>query len=317
MRETRPVAVFVHAAFLNDRSSPILAEIMHAIGESGLYQRAALLRVGVVGTDRPVLMEFPEALFQHFGNHLQYEFPTIRWMQDWCRKNPGADVCYVHTKGVSLPDDRNRRAWRKAMLASVVWDHRRMTRRLEVRNTAGYGADPQFGAVHSFNWGPAHLHYGHFAGNFWWARSEYIARLADVTLMDWSNRFRAETWIGTQPDIDATLKPYERWQHGRVEWFDAWGESLRSDRHVIIRAGLESLGMHTLHGGAQTDVLLLPLDKPLSGEEAAQVEAACPVWVSPVLGLSGFSRLERDTHHRLMARWAIAAGKQAVSTISK
>jgi len=145
-----------------------------------------------------------------------YEQVTLEALRQWCINAPEpAAVLYCHTKGAASPDEyRTRR--REHMTSRVVGRWRDCVRLL------GEGADAA-----GCNWLTAgmtrtagHITMtidagDHFSGNFWWARSDYIAGLpplpevdiTPVSVLPDSERIAAELWIGTGKPRVADLSP--------------------------------------------------------------------------------------------------------------
>jgi hypothetical protein len=128
-----------------------------------------------------------------------YELPALQAVYRWAMAQPEpAAVLYLHTKGVSAPDDKNKIAWRRLMAKHVVADWRENMNRLSVADAVGidWQDSPQF---------------PHFAGNFWMARSDWLNTLSDpseyrrrhpddfqLAANPWKRIF-AEMWLGSLP----------------------------------------------------------------------------------------------------------------------
>jgi hypothetical protein len=145
-------------------------EMMHALLESGLYDRSVAIDLGVLGTEAE--QQVVEMLIKPFRRFRiafrssdlgEYEFPTLGLLQDACQTWTGP-VYYLHTKGVShSPHDQYARYWRQLMLDEVVTNHERCLAELTAADAVGT------------NWAG-----NHYSGNFWWARSSHIRRLPDI-----------------------------------------------------------------------------------------------------------------------------------------
>lgn len=148
----------------------VLWEIVHALLESRLYDRSALIEMAVLGSeaDQQIVADlvrpFPRFRIAYRSTELdQYEFPSLGLLQDVCRTWDGP-VYYLHTKGVShSPHNLYARYWRRHMLDEIVANHEHRLIDLESADTAGA------------NWSA-----DHYAGNFWWARASHIRRLPDI-----------------------------------------------------------------------------------------------------------------------------------------
>ena len=116
-----------------------------------------------------------------------HEAVTLHAMHEWCKDNPGRKTLYAHTKG-AFHDERLNDAWRLAMARKLVLHGRERLPELDTYDVVGmhWITPRQF----SFNKVPNPF----FAGNFWWARSEYVARLPEIDLA--GERHVAEGWLG-------------------------------------------------------------------------------------------------------------------------
>lgn len=131
-----------------------------------------------------------------------FEQVTLRAMQAWARgRFHGEAAClYAHTKGAYNPAPGSA-AWRQHMTRQVVTGWRDCVQLL------GDGHDAAGPSWMMSPWYAAPF----FAGNFWWARASYLARLPDVprNLLNATppgesgdNRWDAEVWIGMgRPDV--------------------------------------------------------------------------------------------------------------------
>jgi len=139
----------------------------------------------------------PKAAYIESDSLANYEFPAMRAIERIAhqRDNTGT-LTYIHTKGVSYPDDRQAE-WREVMQRWVIDNHQLALD--ELRKT---GAD-----VWGWNW----QHMGkisHFAGNFWVASLGYLRSLPrfefflDSHIWQGEKRLGAEFWIGSNhPEI--------------------------------------------------------------------------------------------------------------------
>ncbi|MDE2215371.1 MAG: hypothetical protein KGJ61_09715, partial [Candidatus Omnitrophica bacterium] len=96
-------------------------------------------------------------------------------------------ILYMHTKGVSAPDDKVRETWRRAMGFHTVSKWRENLGHLRTHDAAGMD--------YWFNH-PAHPH---FHGTFWMATADWIRELKsfeEFNRTGGNGRFSAEIWIG-------------------------------------------------------------------------------------------------------------------------
>ncbi len=139
-----------------------------------------------------------------------YETPTLQAAWEWSCANPAGAVLYLHTKGVSKPQNRARTAWRHLMGEQLVARWRKNLERLAHADMIGV------------NW--CETPSPHFQGNFWMARAGWIARLPspvsfrnrggpDLFGEPW-DRMHAEVWLasGSAPIAESLVgKELELW----------------------------------------------------------------------------------------------------------
>ena len=126
------------------------------------------------------------------------ELPTLQLVHRWAvAQAEPRPAMYLHTKGVSQPTDPHKGPWRRLMQRHVVADWRANVRRCRVADMVGV------------NWGGG-SDYPHFSGNFWMARSDWLAALQEPSAYrvsrpdftwaggSWRGRFFAETWLGSR-----------------------------------------------------------------------------------------------------------------------
>lgn len=194
------LAVFYHAFLANgDQGINIVAEQMWALSGSGLAAAADEIHVGAFARDLLTVAALcpDRAALHDLGGDRGSELPTMRLMISWLR--PGWFVLYHHTKGVTLRGDPYA-DWRRDLERVCVWGWRDCVRELERgADTAGTRwAHPHKGPTY-----PPGQRY--WAGNFWWARSDYLMKLGPLVepqfqhRTDQQNRYEAEVWIGKCP----------------------------------------------------------------------------------------------------------------------
>lgn len=193
----RPVVIFYHTV-LNLHPVPDRQIVHEQAGElrrGGLMAASELFYVGVNGekSEAGWLSEvIPEA--EVFTNDPSEwsggEVPTIRMLREWALTFPGWNVCYLHTKGASTPPSSLAFArntdWRRNAMRHCITDWGQRVSELERgRNTTGFDLRKAFNGTY-------------YGGNFWWARSEYLASLPEIITEGQieGGRYEAELWIG-------------------------------------------------------------------------------------------------------------------------
>ncbi len=187
-----------------DAAVNILYEQMTALVESGLADAADEIHAGINGNDGDAFLVSSFApvktqLHVH-GQDDRWEQPTLRALQLWMK--PGWAVFYHHSKGVTQPDDPFHHLHRRTMEQHLVWNWRTCVRDLERGyDLAGINlVDEILRPV---------LPGRFFAGNFWWARSDWLLRLAKIDPND-RDRLSAERWVCNGKGPRPLAVDYER-----------------------------------------------------------------------------------------------------------
>lgn len=189
-----------------DAAAEIAAEQLNALGESGLGKAASEVHLGINGDhgDGLVLGQLippgiPVFLHVH-GSDDRWEHPTLSLLQRYLK--PGQAVLYHHSKGVTQPKDAFHHLHRRTMEHYLVWNWRRCVRDLERGyEVAGINlVDEILRPV---------LPGRFFAGNFWWARSDWLMKLAKIDPND-RNRLTAEWWVCNHKGQRPMAIDYER-----------------------------------------------------------------------------------------------------------
>ena len=126
----------------------------------------------------------------------QYEFPALDFIKNLIKKED-CYLFYFHTKGSSI-SEKNKlfyhnstdlehlkncvKDWRNYMEYFIIQNFKGCLKVLEEYDACGVNlvSSPS----------------NHFSGNFWWARSSYLKKLPEISLLDKNHRWDAEFWIG-------------------------------------------------------------------------------------------------------------------------
>jgi hypothetical protein len=172
----------------------IVAEHLDALSKSGLADALGKIQVGIAGPPKVrgrILDRFYRTIPTEVVAEADEGWEQVTLQVLWGRRESlkGA-VLYAHTKGAADPTSWNAK-WRRSMTKHVVGGWRRAIGALETADAVGcHWIDEELRLRYTRN--PTNVHF--FAGNFWWARADYIGKLAPPSL---DNRWEAEKWIGT------------------------------------------------------------------------------------------------------------------------
>ncbi len=146
-----------------------------------------------------------------------------------------AYIGYIHSKGTLTPDFAGHSAvsdWRRYMQHFAVYRHLEVFRLLEFYDTVGVDLKRSPG------W--------HYSGNFWWARSDYVAALPELMTAELpgmpSARHRAEFYIAS----NANARHFSMWDSG-IHVFDRANHAYPPERYcygvVMVPCGRSTLSI--------------------------------------------------------------------------
>ena len=194
------IAHFFHV-YADGHWEDIARAHVEELESSGLLEELDDLFLGIVGTPearKQVKAALPGVVIAEADTG--WEQVTLQAVHEFA-KTETAKVFYAHTKG-AWSNSELAKQWREAMTYATVTRWRECVKALDLMETAGpyyiqSGEEPH----------KEHKHF--FGGNFWWARSEYLAKLPPVKT---EHRFQAEGWIGLGvPTVTIMKRGYPTW----------------------------------------------------------------------------------------------------------
>lgn len=211
----KPIAIFYHCLFhlgnppsLKQSAISVIREQMFLLKESGLLDSAEHLVAGINGGDESKVIAkqmIPTKFNQVFhGLESRAENLTIIELEKWVPTHPGWNVLYFHAKGCTHDSNseygRFSTRWRRCMMKRCVGQWKEALAILDGGLDAvgchwltGMGSDRS-------------QHF--FAGNFWWATSDFLNKVPSMFLRDriktsgikaLESRYESEVWIGNGP----------------------------------------------------------------------------------------------------------------------
>ena len=212
----RPIAVFYHCLFfLDDRLLPRALEIverqMGLLKSSGLENAASFILCGINGGEES--KPFSELLLPSkskkvfHGLKSKAENLTIIELEKWLPDHPGWDVLYFHSKGCTHeagPRANLSHFWSECMMRNLVLQWSRC--RLDLMKAESVGCHWMTGLVD----GTQNI----WAGNYWWARSDFLQTLPSMWKRDRitlsgiaaaESRYESEVWIGFGPRLPTVI----------------------------------------------------------------------------------------------------------------
>jgi hypothetical protein len=173
---------------------PALAHV-EALHSSGLIDELDDMFVGIVGNPDSrggVKLDLPGVVVAEADDG--WEQVTLQALHAYAKEN-SAKILYAHTKG-AWSNSELARQWRVSMTHDTVTRWREAVEALDLVDTAGPFYIQSRDREHA-----EHKHF--FGGNFWWARSQYLAKLPQLKN---EHRFQAEGWIGLSSPTVTTLR---------------------------------------------------------------------------------------------------------------
>lgn len=183
------IAVYLHLATMNHWRE-IAAELAGRIEGSGLYDEAhsltaCLVGDGSIGAD---ILEEKWSVVSTGQGVDAFEYPTLERLWSDCQEDPDRLVLYLHSKGASYRGKRPQRdRWRRYMSYFTITRWREcIDILLQGVEVVGTERTCHENRLEDF-----------FAGNFWWARGDYVQSLPrpEANTRRAHPRFWAEMWV--------------------------------------------------------------------------------------------------------------------------
>ena len=208
----KPICIFYHILLrlgdppeLVPLAFDILCEQLEMMEESGLVAAASDFQVGI--NDSMEIADYadfllpPNAKMVFHGLESRSECLTILMLENWSKTHPGWNVLYLHAKGSSKTNSaeiQHSAFWRRGMMEDMVLNWQACVVRL-VRHDI---------VCSHWKWNVADGSQSIAAGNFWWATSDFLAKLPSIMsrgqvkqdgIGALSSRYEAEVWLGNGP----------------------------------------------------------------------------------------------------------------------
>lgn len=182
-----PIIIWYHCVFEIDgkhlpASRPIVHEQMKALKESGLYDAASEIHVGINGDSSSAVYAagiIPSVnSTTYHGTQCRNELRTLLMAQEWCRKHEGeAYMLMLHSKGASHPPESDyaknmSTPWRHRLMRHCVTDWRRCVMDLRMFDCAGAHW------LSNQGWDKSQAYY---AGTIYWVRASFFRTIPLVT----------------------------------------------------------------------------------------------------------------------------------------
>lgn len=209
------IVVFFHVATIGNYQE-IFDEIYSKIHKSNLFDEIDLLNICIVGNGELHYKENKKIMIYKNSNLEEGEFFTLEILKLFSNSSPQkCKILYIHTKGVTTPNNDCIVDWRKYMSYFNINLYKNCLDALEFYDSCGVDLvfEPTI----------------HYSGNFWWANSDYIKKLPSIDEIRYpkiapilSIRHNCEFWIGMgngklKSLWNSNINVYERHLHRYLE----------------------------------------------------------------------------------------------------
>jgi hypothetical protein len=192
---SKEINIFIHIALLDGWFEKV-HKYISLINSSGLFNIVNNIYLCFVGEGTIDMSNFSDNIrnkicIKRVSNNLtDFELPTQKLLYDFCSNNKDSYILYIHTKGVGKDINLCIEDWIDYMLYFLIEKYTDVFEYLLTKSTVGVDlrTEPTL----------------HYSGNFWWAKSSYIATLPDPLVFNNlvkypnplnSERHNQEFWI--------------------------------------------------------------------------------------------------------------------------
>ena len=191
---------FIHSCNILNVGTDILDEILREIKISGLYTELDLIVINNIGI--PINKnKYKDAKIKviNFSEDIRlFELPTIKLLISFSEKHPNCKLLYLHTKGVSKFTDKKTENWRKHLYININ-NYKECLEKLN-----------QYDSVGTLYFSGNHCMYEHFAGNFWWANTNYLRKFNKHKLVQ---KYDAESFLFS---LENNFYSFQLWTHSHT-----------------------------------------------------------------------------------------------------
>jgi len=184
-----PSVIYFHIATVG-KYQEVFDEIYSQILESNLIDEVNLINLCIVGEGELNVPSHKKMIIYKDPYIETGEFFTLNLIKKFSDSvDENCRVLYIHTKGVTTPNNLCIDDWRRYMTYFNVNQHQKCFDQLDEYDSCGVDLVKE----------PAI----HYSGNFWWANSSYIKQLPNIDEIKFpkippklSIRHNCEFWIG-------------------------------------------------------------------------------------------------------------------------
>lgn len=192
------IAIFHHVYTVNNWLQ-IYLEQLHKLQQSGLYDEADYIHVGISG-DQYIPYDFTKINRIEINEHPDLEADTMNAARNFACANPDYRILYLHTKGVTRYEtdvEQTSSMWRNYLEYFNILQWKRCVDLLSEYDVVGT-------ELHEKAW-IKYVEYNlpHYHGNFWWTTGKYLSKLDPDYIYgkncdNWWGRYNSEFWLFQQ-----------------------------------------------------------------------------------------------------------------------
>lgn len=172
--------IFWHVCSLNNWLE-VVEDQLKSIVDSGLINIIDKIYINFLGNskhDIDFLTKQCSKIYvvNYTDNYKDYERSCLHCLLDWSQNNE-SNILYMHTKGVSRPENNNVWNWRKLLEKHLIYNHKNCIDKLQDYDIVGINFLDQGKKEQKIL---NENHCAHFSGNFWWSKTSYIRILPKI-----------------------------------------------------------------------------------------------------------------------------------------
>ena len=177
------IYVFIHICCINDWKKRLIMFLL-LFHTSGLYDHIEKINCGVLGNGSYIseILELDSKIniLHHSEDMTLYETSTLNKLLEYAISNEEEEwyILYLHSKGVTKPNDMNIYDWIQYMLYFLVEKYEKCLDSLINYDCVGVNLqkDPML----------------HYSGNFWWTKRSFVRNLEPCQHTNYNS---PEFWI--------------------------------------------------------------------------------------------------------------------------
>ena len=194
------IAIVYHLGQHHPRWKLMYQDQIEKIIITGLYDVAEFIHIGIAGKEN--LKEILPKFRCKYNENCSGEVDTLEDLYQFCKKNAGYKVLYLHTKGLSHASsdyelEYRAEGWRKYLEYFTIHNWKENLKLLNNYDCVG----TEYIKTAYMNFVP--MNFPHYSGGFWWANSNHIKKIGNSFLHNPSPpyidpRYNCEFWLFSQ-----------------------------------------------------------------------------------------------------------------------